>query len=413
MTNKLQGLKSKIIISASTNYKHMLNKIKDIKIVSGILVIFLSGIIFVLLVSGLGYSGMNKMNNNMNNMYNKSVMRIVNSTSMRSEFLDIIINENKAFQIFSSEYTNEIKLHDSKLQEYIKTYESADINDEERKYITLFKNQYGDFMKLIEKINVSLNKNEKVSFDDRDELNRMSLSMLINLNNLRDYNLSQAKMLSTDNNKVYLNVLSLFFIIVILGLFIIIPMSILIINSIKKSSKELIENLNIIATGDFTLEIATEGTNEFAMIKKVLSSMIKDISGILGKVKYNSTALNNKSCLLAGTSNDMSSSTESVAQSVVSMTEGANLQFENLETITNIMNEFSLELEKVVSELSKVDSNARNIGNKAEVSSKNMEELNQSINSLLQSFNGVIERIGGFEVKINEINVITDLIKKI
>jgi len=413
MKKKIKMIKRKIISWSAERYADVFDKITDVKIVTGIIIIFLSGIIFVLIVCGLGYSGMKRMNSNMNNMYNNSVIRIANSTSMRSEFLDIILNENKAFQIFSNEYTNAIKLDDSKLQDYIKDYESANIDENERKYIALFKNQYADFMKLLEKINTSLGQGEKVSFNDRDELNGKTLSMLINLNNLRDYNLEQAKLLSADNNKVYSSNLALFFIIVILGLLIIIPISFFIINSIKKSSKELIDNLNTIATGDFTIVIEKEGTNEFSVIKKVLSSMINDISNILEKVKSNSTNLNSQSNFLAGASKDMTLSTESLAESVINMTEGANLQVQNLDAITNIMNEFGLELEKVVLDIEKIDINAKNIGVKAEDSGKNMENLNNSINALLQSFNRVIERISGFETKIYEINKITDIIKKI
>lgn len=389
------------------------HKIRDVKIVNGIIAIFISSMIFVLIVCSLGYYGMRRMNENINSMYYTNVMHIVNSTSMRSEFMDIMINENKAFQIYSNEYNKEIKLHDLKLREYIKDYESAQVTEEEKKYLTVFTGQYDEFINLIDKINISLEKEARVTFDDRDKLNSMSLSMQINLNKLRDYNLSKAKILSVDNNNVYYGSTGVFFLVVFLGLLLIVPLSLIIINSIRKSSKELINDLNTIATGDFSLKIETEGTNEFASIKKVLSNTLKDISGILENVRYNSHGLNQQSNKLSDSSFTMKAASESLTKSIDSIATGTNLQGDNLKEIYNIMSEFSLELEKTVIDIEKVDYNSKNIGVMAESSSKDMRNLNNSVNELSQSFNKVNERVSSFEKQISDINEMAALIKKI
>ncbi len=395
------------------NLRTDLLKVKDVKIIHGITFIVISSLLVVLMVCSLGYYGMRKMNANTGNMLNSSIANIVYSTSIRSEFSDIMLNENKAFQIYSNDYVNAIYLHDSKLRQYLKNYEGEKISDSEKKYINLFKNQYDDFMKLLEKINSSLSKGEKVSFDDRDQLNQMSLSMEINLNNLRDYNMEQAKLLSLSNNGMYLKSLVLFAVTAVSGLLVILLISTVIIRSIRESIKKLEDNLNIIAAGDLSININTEGAGEFAFVNRGISNMLTELTDILEKVKVNSGNLNEQSHFLASASMEMNTATESLTDSVVTMTEGTGNQAEDLDKIEIIMKQFGDELDKVALDIEMTDTNARNIGIKAKSSNEYLEALNISINDLSGSFGRIIKQINAFEEQIREINGITEVIKNI
>jgi len=213
-----------------------------------------------------------------------------------------------------------------------------------------------------------------------------------------------------DGLKVSILISSLVFVLIGFGLVYIISTSIS--NGIKSTSK----HLELLADGNLLEEVSPKALklkDEIGDMTNSMKTMQDSLRGMINGIKGNSTNINMQSENLSAVAEEISSSTQNVAEAINEIAKGTSSQADDLINVTEILNDFSDKLSRMVSEIQVVDSNSREISLMANESSSEMNELNQSVTKVGNSFKSFNGKITGLGKDINEINEITNIINDI
>lgn len=192
-----------------------------------------------------------------------------------------------------------------------------------------------------------------------------------------------------------------------------IALALFLVKVLKKSTNEIINNLDIFAQGDFTLKIDTQSKDEFGLMKKSLAKAIKNISRMINVIKDKSQNIDNESDNLSATAQEMTSSSQNVSTAIQDVAQGTGTQAEDLVNITSILNIFGESLESIMQTMGNIDSNSKEIQSEANTSSYNMNNLTSSVNKVLIAFENLTTKVSTLSQNINQINEITNVINGI
>lgn len=203
---------------------------------------------------------------------------------------------------------------------------------------------------------------------------------------------------------------SIVFILIGLGIIYIIS------NSISKGIKSTSKHMELLAEGNLCEEVSTRYLNskdEIGAMTNAMKSMQESLGIMIKKIKENSSNINSQSENLASISEEIASVSHNVAEAISEVAKGTSNQSEELINITDILDEFSNKLSRMVREIQVVDSNSREISLMANDSSSEMKGLNQSVINVSNSFKEFYSKVISLGKDINEINEITSLINSI
>lgn len=226
-------------------------------------------------------------------------------------------------------------------------------------------------------------------------------------------NKDDADKLFTAIKKAYLDgiiVLVALFVILITLMFL---TAAIVIKSLRKSIKSFTSILDIMSTGDFTVNIETDEKSEMGIMKKNLASTVSSISHIFREIKQGTLLTLEKAEALSVVSKEMDGRMQQVAASIQGMAEGASVQSNDLMVINDTFSKFGEEIVSIATSIKVVDKNTRSVNNKAQGSNLQLSALVKTINDISNSFENSSTKIQGLGIKISEINKITDVIKSI
>lgn len=391
----------------------MLKNFKNFKITSIVFLLSFISIVFTLMIGLLGFSNMKIIKNNIGSIYNDNLIPIARVGAIRGNFLNIRIQVNKNIFQYDTSVDNKVKEYDTTIHEKIKEYESSEMDAEEHQDLNEFKDSYSLYMKTWDGLKAKLSKGEKLSAEEYNELAAAGSKAEDILIKLRDYNENTADKYNNHINDIYSRSVHSMMIIFILSIAILSIISYFIRETIKKSSKEMIDNLAIVSEGDFTINIPTENTNEFGIMKKSLSKTIANVSNILGAIEEKSKAIDSQSENLSAISEEMASISKNVSIAIEETASSTASQAEELINISNILNQFSEKLELIIQDIKTVDVNSKGINSMAQESNKNMQILMESVNKVSLAFKDFTTNISTLGNDISKINEITNFINNI
>jgi methyl-accepting chemotaxis protein len=387
--------------------------LKNLKISTTIFLMSILSIVFISLIGILGFNNMRTINNNMSRMYEKNLQPIAKIGIIRGNFLNMRLESFNAIIGYSSSIESNVNQYISKTDESIKNYENASLDSYESKTIADFKEYYAQYLKQWDIIKEKLKNGSAVDVTDRSALTSSGSMAEDKLSQLRDYNEKQASAVSASSNTLYLNTFKTMVIIFITCVILFLGICYLIIKIIKKSAKEMITNMEIVAEGDFTLEFDTTRTDEFGLMKKSLSKTIDNISSMLKDIKDKSHTIDIQSESLSSISEEMASSSENVSAAITQVASGTSSQASELITIAATLNEFAVKLGNMVQAIENIDCDAKGVHTVANESTSNMEFLIDSVNKVGSSFKEFALKISSLSADINKINEITNFINSI
>jgi methyl-accepting chemotaxis protein len=390
--------------------KKLIKNLKMSRIISLIIVIAL---IFTSVIGILGYLNMKKINNNIAEMYNKSLLPITSVTSIRADFLNVRVYVNKEITGYNKEDDTKIKDYENRIEKRLSELTSVNTDTKEAELINKFKNDYSQYINTYEKSKALLEKGQKLPEEDLNTLNKVSEDIENLLKELKDYEVNIANELMNQSNTIYNKNLRLFVLLFLFSVIFLAIISIQIIKVLKGSTKEMLNILDEVAKGDFSVNIESNGKNEFEIMKKSLIRTLGIISQMINDIKDNSHIINEASENLSAISEEMASSAENVSSTVQAMANGTSEQAEDLVSITSILNEFSTDLESVVKLIAEIDSNTKGIHSMAEKSNGDMGNVTISAQNVSNSFEDLISKISNVGQNVNRITEITNLINSI
>lgn len=389
-----------------------MKKILNIKLTSGIRFLYLAALLSIFIVGFFGLRAVTIVNENMTSMYKNQLIPITELANIRSNYLKIRIQVTNANSNYNSDVNYKIKNYQSIVDAKLKSYKKS-LDSNGKGEIDKFEEAYSSYMSLWQKLNLKLSNDESFSKEDIAQLDSFgnkaedALSALLATdgNDAAKVNSrSDAIFIITRNNLFYLGV-------ALMAIFLVIGAVMTTI--IKKSSKDMINKLEVLSRGDFTVDIETNQKNEFGIMKKALAETVTNISNMVKVIKDKSYTIENHSEDLSAISEEMASSSENVAAAIQDVAKGTGVQAGDLVSISGIINDFSEQLDNMVLSIKDIDNNSKEVGIMANENSENMQITVSSINKINDLFKEFINKISELGENINKVNEITNLINSI
>ncbi|MEG0772678.1 methyl-accepting chemotaxis protein [Clostridium sp.] len=391
----------------------MFRKIRNMKLSNLVSFLSMLSIIVVLIIGLIGYTDIKIINSNMTTMYKDRLIPITNLAKIRASYLSIRVQVNQSYLSYSTDYGKKIEEYDLIIQENIRKYETSKVDDKEVQLLTEFKEYYAEYQKIWDKVNNYTSKGEKIKEEDVSSFNEVGNKIVVTLQSLFDYNETVADKVNSDSDKIYNSTIISFMMILAISLVIFAIVAAIIVRNIKADSKDIINKLEAIAKGDFTIYIETDGTNEFGIMKKSLAETINKISGLLENIKEKALVIEGSSQDLSAVSEEMSSSSENISAAIQDVAKGAGEQTEDIVNVTNVLNQFGDQLENIIEAIRHVDNNSKLVDAMAGENGSSMKEIVESLGGLRSDFSEFVNLIIGLGKNISQINEITNLINNI
>lgn len=386
---------------------------KNLKISTVVILMSLLAIVFTFVIGFSGYRGINLINSNGTEIYHNGVLPLSDASYMSSEFIKIRLNATKARYSYNAQYAEAIINSDKIIQQHYKNFIKTVMNDDEKAVMDSFINYYSEYMKGWNDWNNTLSKGGTVSDESYQKLAVIGVQIDDNLNKLMQKQITDVKVIDDQNDAIFKSKIRSFIITLIIVIVIFLPIACVVVLIINKSSKRMINNLNALSKGDFTIEIQEDRNNEFGLMDKALGTTVKNISDMIKVVKEKSLGIDNQSNNLYSVAEEMASSSENVANAIQDVAKGTSSQAEGLMVISNTLHNFSEELDNIVQSIEDVDAKSRGINSMANDSNIKMQDLIQSAKNVKSMFDKFETEILVLSKSINQVNDITNAINSI
>lgn len=391
----------------------MKNLFNNLKISTSILIMSIFSMVFILLISTLSFLSVNTLDNNMNSMYENNLQTIARFGNIRGNFLNIRIGAATTLINYDLSTESRIKSYAETINNQLAEYKSSRLTKYEEDILSQFESYYSKYMNTWNTVSPKLKNKGKITKEESDSLSTYGSLAEQKLVSLRNYNENSAGDVSKKSDNIYENIIKFMIIISSLSIIISFSLSFIIIQTIKKSSKEMINSMDLVSQGDFSVKIDSNSKNEFGIMKKSLSKTLESISNMIKIIKEKSISIDSHSENLSSISEEMASSSENVTAAISEIATGTGSQTDELVNITGILNKFSNKLDAIVNSIKSVDVDSKGIHKIANESNNDMQKLIDSINKVGISFKNFIIKISNLGEDIHKINEITNFINNI
>ena len=190
-------------------------------------------------------------------------------------------------------------------------------------------------------------------------------------------------------------------------------------NQTKKMSAVLnktVLHLDNIADGDMTLnfdEQILKRQDEFGDMTRAMEKMQKSISGMIENINGNTLKIGNHASNLAQLSNEMTTSSNTVANAIQDVAKGTDNQSSDINNIVDVLTEFNEKIEEVMTATNEIGDESRKIHTLSNESNEEMESVSTSVKNVTVSFKELVEKVNNVEGNVNKINEITVIINGI
>ncbi len=388
-------------------------KLKNIKIATLTIILVILSSMSTLILGGDGTLSIKKMNDNSVKLSSKSITSLSTVTNMRANFINLRLYVLRNIASYNVDLENALNSQKSDLEDEIKDYLSINMDSAEMDLFSSYKNLFDDYWNNWLEIRKDLKQGKPISNNRINDLSKIGDDLENILNKLRLHLLDNADNIINENSEVYKNTMMNFLIILIIVIFINIVASILIVSRLKKSSKEMVELLDVFSKGDLSIKIADSRNDEFGMMKSSLKSTKDNICEMITVIKDKAQYITDASEVLSNISKQLSYASDGVSATIQDVSKGTLSQAEDLLYITTLMNNLNDDLNDMIESTKEVELNSSNIYIKATESNKDMENLNLSMKNTSESFSKLTNIMSRAETYLSQISSITDLINSI
>jgi methyl-accepting chemotaxis protein len=391
--------------------KYLLN---NLKIKTGLFSILIISIFSFLLLGGVAYYTINHIKSMQDDMYTNALVPISQASEVKANLMESKFYITKVTSIeYNQEYVQKIDKIDTEIRDLLKSYENRSLDTKENEYIQNVKSTYELYNNNWNSIKSKLSSGEKLNAEDFKTFDTICNNVDGAVDDMISYGKNDADTLRSDTNMKAMNSSKVFIYLFGLAIILMVIITMVIINVIKKSIKDFTDNLDTISEGDFSLKMDTNSTNEFGLMKKQLGISLGKIKFMIQSISSTSNTVDTQSEVLLELSNKIANSSKDVSDVIQEVSSGAIKQAENLTNINNYVGDFGLKVSEIVALIEDVNKNTELINEKAIYGNSNFKMLISSVNEVKQSFTDVKKRILELGKNINEINEITSLINNI
>ncbi len=393
---------------------------KNLSIRRKILTLITSAVIFLLIISGVGFYYIEDMAKKSSQMYDKSLLPIQYIGQLRADIraidsfvLELMIttdaNRNTDLQTNISERTE--KLNDS----IMKFEASYNGNEDKRKLLESIKsNLDGYFSTMTEVIDLaSKNRNEEAYSLYTTAMGDYREKVANEARNLMTICSEDAKQLNKENKQSLSTTILVSAILSVLAIIFFITLATWIARLIVNPVKELQANMLKAGDGDLTVQGTYSSKDEIGQLTQSFNSMLNNIRNTVTKVTETANHVAEASEELNVNAAETTKATEMVANTMETIAHGSVEQLNNVSNTVNTVNELSTGVQQVagnaqaVTELSgdslSLVINGINAAN----------QMNQQMMDITERVNGLSEVVDLLGKRSNDIGQIIDSITAI
>ena len=185
------------------------------------------------------------------------------------------------------------------------------------------------------------------------------------------------------------------------------------VNSLRKNINIISMSLNSVSNGNLDGTCIVKSKDEFAEIAEYVNSMILNLREIVQKLQGSSKMVDSSSSNLLAISNEMSSVSENIANSIQEVASGTGTQASDMMSITSLLSNFGKEIDLIAEKISNVNEASSSINTMASESNDGMETLINSIKKVRGAFEDFNTRFNALGINLNKVNEITSLLNDI
>ncbi|RAP30465.1 hypothetical protein C2W64_01661 [Brevibacillus laterosporus] len=393
----------------------MISMCKKISLVINIRILVAIGLLFNLIMSGLGMYFMNDINNSSTLINRDVVDPLVKANNLRSDFYKLRIAILQTLRDYDAQKSAEVdKLYNIVLANeanYFANHDEHEFDREKKMKMDQLLSDYRDNWIIIR--DTYLKADKPVPYDAEQTFAEYSNTLDTNVNDIILYLTANADKLDTEATEKYDHAWSYYAVLMGCVVFCVLLVSFILSTSINNSAKEMIQYCEEFGKGNLTIKIEEADNTEFGRMRGALSQAVMNTSSMITIVQRRSDDLTKASHNLSAISEELSAAFETVAQSVHETSTGVGEQTNDLVVISETLAEFSEQLTEIVQSIQVVDGLTRDIQDIARNSDMHMNKVAQSVEHTNEVFMGLIKNITKVNENVNKIDEITILINTI
>ena len=353
--------------------------------------IIIAGIVVLAAVSLIGSGSINKR---VVNLYTQELKPLIALNSMkgamyryRDRTLRYIL---EAGDEDADRHLKHLEDQKVRIQAQIDKYKSTRLSDEERKYMTGFEERWQKFVGIVEgqvlpilkegaKSEDYIRKVEEVFFRKALPVFREARD---NLNALIKYQEERAHRRFKNANRIYSNVMTVTWTVIVLVLILAVVLKLNLIKSIRNPLSEIRQSMKELSQGNLNIKTRYTSKDEFGQTLDSFRDSLESLNSAISEAKQVANENSNISDELAATAHHVSSNVEDMAKSVQVIRE----EGENVISTINEVNEGAVRardlIKEAMSELGATQSKMEEVSKAVKYVAENELELSKGIERL-------------------------------
>ncbi|MFJ7980889.1 methyl-accepting chemotaxis protein [Lysinibacillus xylanilyticus] len=393
---------------------------KNLSIRKKILTLITSAVIFLLIISGVGFYYIENMAKKSSEMYDKSLLPIQYIGQLRTDIraidsfvLELMIttdaNRNTDLQTNISERTE--KLNDS----IMKFEASYNGNEDKRKLLESIKSSLdGYFSTMTEVIDLaSKNRNEEAYSLYTTAMGDYREKVANEARNLMTICSEDAKQLNKENKQSLSTTILVSAILSVLAIIFFITLATWIARLIVNPVKELQANMLKAGDGDLTVQGTYSSKDEIGQLTQSFNSMINNIRNTVTKVTETANHVAAASEELNANASETTKATEIVANTMETIAHGSVEQLNNVSNTFNTVNELSSGVQQVAGNAQAVSELSRDSLSLVITGINAANQMNEQMVDITDRVKGLSEVVDLLGKRSNDIGQIIDSITAI
>ncbi|WP_367888530.1 methyl-accepting chemotaxis protein [Bacillus wiedmannii] len=392
--------------------------IKNSKIGTKLNVLVIISSLACIMLSSLGFLGLQKGENTSSSMYDERLLPIEwigivesNFYHVNMNFMEIMISKDeKRMKELITEMDKTRKEND----ELLKQFETRISSHKEKDLYNAFQSQFKDLRIQMKKAqDLGLTNNEEAYSYYLKEIEPNMGKTIQSIRELILYNNTAAEQLQKENVNSVKNTKKIFVIISFVGIIIIIFIGFIIKNAIKKPIVLLQKDMERVSAGDLTIRTSYKSENELGHIVQSFNSMLDNLQQLVGQVKVTAkeVIISTENMLqetktAAHISNEVVRTTSEINKEIKGQVTSIQESSTSMEEITTGVQTVA-ESSAMVAEVAVATIDQANSG--SEVIKQSIRQMN-SVNEVVEETSKVIDRLVTRTQQIEEaLDIITNI----
>lgn len=412
-----KGSTKKRSFTLKPHFKFKFKTLFKLKLSTQILSIILLATIIAGVIGAVGTLQLQKLNNSVDFLYEKSVMGLMNLSDVKYLLQDInqltlmcLLSEDSEQQTALKRLIDENYVN---MKKSFEEYKKLAFDDVQKINIVPIDRKLKEFEEYTDELMLQIKSGEK---DDNclNELAQKKISVLNNLVNLEERQQELSEELYQQSDVIYNSSRTLLFTIIIIGAILIISLGALVYRSVAKRLNSLITAANKLEQGDLQVSInCEENKTEVGKVLTAFGNAILNLRQLISEINENTEGVAHASNELKKAAEETGTGSEQVARVIEELARTTQEQTQKTTYVTEAVEHMLDAVNNIMESYKKAQVNTENANDLAENGKENIDKAvdqMEIIRDVSADMGGKIAGLGELSLKISDIvDIIRDI----